>query len=149
MSNSYKAVAIRDQLASDLKLRLPALAETKGFDGSGNPTLLLGAGTAGSQSAFIRVKQFDSIGFDVLGLTQNVFTPHQIQLVVEMSTITDVQLLVMQTWIPLLGELFKEGCRLEVYMSPNGNAPDVADITAANLRAAFETHIQYPTMATI
>lgn len=144
MANSYKAVAFRDQLNSDLALRLSALARTKGFDASNNPTLLVGAGTAGSQSAFIRVKQLDSINVDVLGLAQNVFTPHVVQLVLEMSTVTDCPLMIMQNLAPLMGELLKMGCRLEVYETANTTAPTVAGIIAGNLKATFDGHIQYP-----
>lgn len=144
MANSYKAIALRDVLASDLAITLSALAKTKGLDASQNPTLLVGTGAAGSQSAFIRIKQLDSINTDVLGLAQNVFTPHVIQVVLEASTVANCPLMTIDNLAVLMGELLKMGVRLEVYLSANTNAPDVADIVAGNLKATFNTHVQYP-----
>lgn len=144
MNASYKSVALRDELASNLAVRLSSLARTKGFDSNQFPTLQVGTGAIGSQSAFIRIKPLDSINVDVLGLAQNVFTPHIVQLVLEMSSVTDVQLLTMQTLGILMPALAAIGARLEVYMSANGNAADVADITAGNLKSTFDLQVQYP-----
>lgn len=145
MSNaSYKSVALRDELNSNLAVRLSALARLKGFDASQFPTLLLGTGAAGSQSAFIRIKPLDSINVDVLGLAQNVFTPHVVQLVLEMSTITDVQLMTMQNLGILMPALAAIGARLEIYMSANTVAVSVAAITAGNLKSTFDLQVQYP-----
>jgi hypothetical protein len=145
MSNqSYKSVALRDELSSSLAVRLSALSRTKGFDSSQNPTLQLGAGTAGTQSAFIRIKPLDSINVDVLGLAQNVWTPHIVQLVLETSSVAGVQLLLMTTLGILMPALASIGARLEVYMSANGTAADASQITAANLKSTFDLQVQYP-----
>lgn len=144
MANSYKAIALREELASDLAFTLSGLARTKGFDASGNPTLLIGTGAAGSQSAFIRIKQLDSLNQDILGLSQNVFTPHVIQVVLEASTVANCPLLTIDNLTVVMGELMKRGVRLEVYLSANTNAPEVSDITAGNLKQTFNAHVQYP-----
>lgn len=144
MANSYKAIALREELAADLGFTLSGLARTKGFDASQNPTLQVGTGAIGSQSAFIRIKQLDSLNQDILGLSQNVFTPHVIQLVLETSAVANVPLMTIDNLTVLMGEVLKRGVRLEVYLSANGNAADVADIVAGNLKQTFNAHVQYP-----
>lgn len=144
MANSYKAVALRDTLFSDLSITLSGLARAKSFGTSQDPCIAIGAGTAGTQSAFVRIKQLASINTDVLGLAQNVFTPHVIQLVLEASTVANCPLLTIDNLTTLMGELMKTGVRLEVYLSANTNAPDEADITAGNLKQTFNAHVQYP-----
>lgn len=152
MSTSYKAQVVRDVLKGDLILRMPVVAvtggATAGFDANGDATLAIGAGTAGTQSAFIRVKGVAGFGKDILGTTQNVFTPHIIQLALETSTIASVTLMTTANVTLLLGELLKFGVRVELYLSANTVAPVVGTITGAPL-AVFEPHIQYPLMASM
>lgn len=109
-----------------------------GFDTNGNPTVSVGALTAGSQSAFIRLKAIDSIGTDSVGNTQRAFGPHVIQLVLETSTIASVPLLTGANMVPLLAELVSRGTRVELYMSANTNAVDVSDITSGNLKYTWD-----------
>jgi hypothetical protein len=126
------------ELALSLKDSLKGVfTVTEGFDSSGLPTLLVGAGTAGSQSAFIRVKAVDSIGTDSLGLTQRSFGPHVIQVVLETSTIANVALMTEVNKVALMAPVFGRGTRVELYMSANGNAVDVADIIVGNLKATW------------
>lgn len=108
-----------------------------GFDSSGNPTIQVGAGTIGSQSAFLRVKAVDPIGTDSLGLTQRSFGPHVVQVVLETSSVANVALLLESAKLPLLAEVCARGTRVELYMSANGNAADVTDITSGNLKIVW------------
>lgn len=139
------------ELAQSLKGSLSRrFTVTEGFDASGLPTLLVGAGTAGSQSAFIRVKPIDSIGTDSLGLTQRSFGPHVIQVVLETSTIANVALMLESNKLPLLGELLGRGTRVELYMSANTNAVDVADITSGNLKQTWDGYnVEFGVMAAV
>lgn len=148
MANSAKALVIRDTLAQDIYART-GLTVVKGLDASNFPQLLVGTLTSTSQGAYVRIKQLDSLNTDVLGLTQNVFTPHVIQVALEMSTITNVSYLTVHNFSLLLGELMKMGTRVELYVRAQGTAPSVSDITAANLAATWETSLQYPMMASI
>lgn len=151
MSTSYKAQVVRDTLKGDLALRLPVITAANsiaGFDVNGDATLAIGTGTAGTQSAFIRVKGVAGFGKDILGTTQNVFTPHIIQLALETSTIASVTLMTTANLTLLLGELLKFGVRVDLYLSANTVAPVVGTITGAPL-ASFEPQIQYPLMASM
>lgn len=138
MAATYKSTVLARQMAEDLKIRT-GLAVTTGLDSSGNPTILVGAGTAGSQSAFIRIKQQDNIFTDPV--TYNAarsYTPHVTQVVVETSSIANVPLLTGANYAKILTDVLKIGTKVELYMSANTNAPDVADITSSNLKATID-----------
>lgn len=136
-----KARALAAELASELKLRLPSLAISEDNDSDSLPLIKIGDGTAGSKSALIKVAPQDwPLAKDILGLTANVFTPHTIKLVVEGNKTSGAGADVL-TWaerLPILGAIVARGCRVEVYETANGNAPDATDITAANLKATFD-----------
>ena len=145
---SAKHIELSLSLKDALKRRFASVAE--GFDASGNPTLLIGAGSAGSQSAFIRIKPVDSIGTNSIGQTQPAYGPHVIQLVLETSTIANTPLLTGANALPLFAELSARGCRLELYMSANTNAVDVADIVSGNLKGAWDgAAVEFGLMAAI
>ncbi len=133
MASTAKANSLARQLKEDLALRLSALTVTQGYDASANPQVTVGAGTAGTQSAYIRIVPEATIQVDGLGLTQRVYTPHIIQVVLETSTIAAVSLMTEANKFLLVGELLKHGTKVELYMSANTNAVDVADITSGNL----------------
>lgn len=142
-----KQVELAISLSESLKRRFTVL---NSFDTSGLPTVLVGAGTAGSQSAFIRVKAIDSIGTDSLGLTQRSFGPHVMQVVLETSTIANVALMTEINKLPLMAEIVGRGTRVELYMSANGNAVDVADIIPGNLKATWDGfNLEFGVMAAV
>lgn len=142
-----KQVELALSLSQSLKRRFTVV---DGFDASGLPTLLVGPGTAGSQSAFLRVLPIPSIGTDSVGLTQRSFGPHSIQVVLETSTIANVALLTEINKLPLMAEVVGRGTRVELYMSANGNAVDVADITPANLKATWDGfNVEFGVMAAV
>lgn len=140
-----KAHELAAEIASELKLRLPALAVAEAIDSDEAPLVKVGAGTAGSASALIKIIPQDwPLAKDILGLTATIFTPHKIQLVLEANhagttdnvadILTDAQLL------PILGVIVLRGCRVELYRSANGNAVGPEDIVAGNLKATFDPH---------
>jgi hypothetical protein len=139
MAATHKSTVMARQMAEDLKLRT-GLAITTGLDASANPTILVGAGTAGSQSAFIRIKQQDVIFPDpIFGVTtQRAYTPHVTQIVVETSGTANVPLLTGANFAKILTDVLKFGTKVELYMSANTNAPDVADITSSNLKTTID-----------
>lgn len=148
MAATHKSTVIARQMAEDLKLRT-GLAVTTGLDASANPTILLGAGTAGSQSAFIRLKQQEAIFTDPVTYNAvRVYTPHVVQLVLETSTIANVPLLTAANYAKILTDVMKFGTKVEIYMSANTNAPDVADITSSNLKATLDD-LFHPLTSTI
>lgn len=138
MAATHKSTVIARQMAEDLGLRT-GLAITTGLDASANPTILVGAGTAGSQSAFIRIKQQDTVWTNpILGTTQRVYTPHVVQVVVETSTIANVPLLTAANFSKILMDVTKFGTKVEIYMSANTNTVGVEDIVSGNLKVTLD-----------
>lgn len=153
MATTQKAIDLLKDVAAELKLRRPALAQVLGFDADGNPTLREGGGSAGNDGFFLRIKPVDTIQKDVLGLTQQVFTPHVAQLAFEANfagttdNVADVQ--VWATKLAVLGALIARGVKVEVYESANGTFPVVGSLVAANLKASFEISEKYRMLASI
>lgn len=147
---TQKSLGLRDELASELKVRLSALAQVKSIGSLGEAELLVGAGTAGSDSVFVRISAISTINKDVLGLSQNVFTPHVAQVVVE-GNVTAGAGADIGTWatrLAVLGCLVAKGVKVELYVRATGNAAAAAGITGAPT-ASFEIHPQYPMMSSI
>jgi hypothetical protein len=149
MAATQKAIALARQLAENISLRT-GLAVVSGFDSSGNPIITVGPATIGSQSAFIRVKQdYDpALETDGIGNTQRRYTPHVIQLVLETSSVANVALMTTVNLTRLMRDLDDAGTKIEVYMSANGNAVDVSDITSTNLKATIDS-LWHPMTSTI
>jgi len=155
MAISFKAIQLRDTLAADLALRTPSFTITKSFDSGdtdyvGAPVITWSADSSpgvGEQMAVIRVKQLDAVGTDILGLTQNVFTPTVIQIGLEASSVSGACELDVSNWLLLIGECLKFGTLVEVYMSDDGTAPSTDNdscMVASKLQASFWPAIQYP-----
>lgn len=143
MAGHYKAIVFRDELASELAIRLPALAKTKSFGATGEADLLIGTGATDSDSVFVRFEAVGTIQKDVLGLTQTVFTPTIAKVGIEAASTG-------QTWatrVPILAALVAKGVRVELYEVAHGTGPSAAILTAGNLKASFEIHPQYALMA--
>lgn len=145
--STAKAIVLVRSLKDQLKFRVPSLALAEGTASDGNPTVAVGAGTAGSQSAFIKIKELPLIGTDALGLASRGFSPHVAQIVLETSTIANVALMTEANEFAILVELMKLGCKVELYMSANGNAVDNADITSGNLKASIDADMQFKSLA--
>jgi len=116
------------------------------FDTDGEPYFLIGAGTAGTQSAIVKYKTYQPLGVDGVGLTPRAFTPVTCQVVLETSTIANTPLLTGANDIALLGELAHRGNRIELYMTANTTAVSTAGITTANLKATFDPDLKYKLM---
>lgn len=147
---TYKSKALLDTLRGDIALRLPvqaALGLTVANDASGNPYLILGANTTTTQSALILIKGVTGFGKDILGLTQNVFTPHIVQICFEMSTITNVPYVTADIMLKLLGEVLKLGVQVDIYLTANTVMPTAA--APGTLLGSFTNQIQYGQMSSI
>lgn len=152
MANNYtaKAQALRDEFLAELRQITPSLAQAKSFGSSGECDALIGAGTAGSDSAFVRVRPVATIMTDVLGLAQHSYTPHVAQVVFEANP-TAAAGADVGTWatrMAVLGGLIERGIRVELYLSAVTVAVSSAGITGAPA-ATFNTHSQYGQMANI
>lgn|SRR5574343_315488 len=146
MAQSYKSQALAAELRDALAKRFPTVSDIL-FAGDGSPYVLVGAGTAGSQSAIVKVSAEQPLGVDGLGLTPRAFSPHVMQVVLETSTIANVGLMTEANKLALLGEVEKFGTKVELYMSANTNAVDPTDITSGNLKATWEPHLKWRQMS--
>ncbi len=143
MASTAKANSIARQLKEDLALRLSSLAIADGYDASGNPQVTLGTLLAASESAYIRVIPESTIQVDGLGLTQRVYTPHIIQIVLEMFTTTNLTYMTAPKLMLLLGECLKHGTKVELYLSDNTDVVAVGEIIADNLVQTW-SHLWQP-----
>jgi hypothetical protein len=82
-----KNVAVVKDLANRVQVRLPSLAVTTGFDATGNPTLSVGALTTGTQSAFVRLIEFPSLGVNAVGNAQDSYGPSIVQVALETQSL--------------------------------------------------------------
>ena len=152
MSTTAKAIELAHELADILKKRTGAVV-TEGFDASTDgphPTLLVGPGTIGSASAFIRIKPTDwPLSLNVIGLAGQVYATHTLQLVTEANPTAGAgaDILTPQLVLSILGESTKLATRVEWYNSANGNAPEVSDIIVGNLVAKWESDLYWGTLA--
>jgi len=149
---SAKANSIAGELLDALQKRFGKTttgAQDGGLDTDGNKLIKFGPGTAGSQSALIKLSAFSNIGADVLGNQQQSYSPSVAQVVLEQSTIANVSLLLAATLMPLMDEIAKFGTRVELFLTANGTAPSATGITG-NPAAVYDgASLQYRQMASL
>jgi hypothetical protein len=152
MASTARAIAWRDDLASELAKRL-SLTVTKSFASDGAPALLVGAAAGGADGFYLKLTPVSTIAKDVLGLSQNVYTPHVAQVAFEAdyagATDSVANVVTQKTQLTILGCLVAKGVKVEWYESATGTAPSESTIVAGNLKASFEIHPQYPGMASL
>lgn len=141
-NTTKKAFDFGRVLFDKLSLRYGYLATpltvVQSFDTTGNPVLSIGTVSAGNQCLVIRVLPVASIGVDSLGLAQNSYTPHIVQICTELSATSGIDILTEANKLPALGECLRLGMRTELYQSANGVAPATAQMTSGNLVAFFD-----------
>jgi hypothetical protein len=147
MATTKMASVLQRDIAEELGFRLPALTLVQTTGTSGDPVITLGALTAASQSAFIRIVPEATLQLNSVGLAAPVYTPHIVQVVLETSTIANVALMLESNKFPLFHALQATGCKVELYMSANTNAVDEADITSGNLKATLYPALNFPLSA--
>lgn len=150
MASTAKALLTARQLADLLKQRGYTVTQafsTVDTDGNPAPTIQVGAGGAGTVSCFIKVKPVAAWGKDVLGLTQNVFTPHVLQVVQEGISGAGAYPLTFAKFGEIWALLVGQGMRSELYTVANGTAAAEAGIAAGNLSLAYQPHLNYPLMS--
>lgn len=149
MAASAKSRAIANSLAGAFKLRL-SLAVAESFDTDQNPLIKLGSGSIGAAGALIKVKPQDwPEAKDILGLAANIYSPDIIQIVMESNPAggAGADINSMAVLLPILAQCAIYGCKMEVYLSANGNAPDASDIVSGNLAASFQPSAEHGMIA--
>lgn len=145
---SKKALELANDLKEDLGRRFATVGSVA-LDSDGFPYFLIGAGTAGSQSALVKIKPVAALGVNAIGLSQPNIHPHVAQLVLETSTIANVPLLTGANNANLMVPLALRGLRVELYMSANTNAVGVEDIVSGNLKATVDPDLQWKLMSSM
>jgi hypothetical protein len=137
MATTQKAIALARSLQQNLAQRFADVAVSSSFGTDSDPLITV-AGIA-----IVRVKPEASIGKDVLGLPQTVFTPHIIQVLIDANATT---IPTYGVWaLKLFGEACQTGAKVEFYSS---NTLAEGQIVSGNLQSTFDS-IQYPLMATV
>ena len=145
-STSYKANELAAELNAILKVRFSTLTNVTGFDSNGNPTIAIGAGSAGGRNAFIRVQPISwSLAQDIFGNSANQYGPHVVQLCTEANPAggAGADVLSASDIAQLLIPCSKQGSQFQWYNTANGTAPTVSGITAANLKVTVENDLYW------
>ena len=152
MAISAKALVIMEKLKGELAQRLPALAQVSSSDTDSYPLLRIGAASPGATGALIKVRaQAWTTAVDALGLSQDVYTPHVIQVVIEANfagttdNVADVN--TPATIHQIHSTLAGMGCRVELYSATNGGAPATSDIVAAKLVSTWDPLLPFGMIA--
>lgn len=149
MSTTQKALSLSEALYEEYRFRLSALTITKSFDSDGSPYISIGSGTPGEANAIVKTAPLPwTTAKDIFGNSANQYTPHVIQIVTETnyaSTSDNIaDALTTAQLLAVLAPALMKGCKLEWYQSSYGDSPDLDDITAAKLKATYETSLQHP-----
>lgn len=129
-------------IAEELRLRVPTVTITEGLGTSGDPTLTVG--TPASGGAFIRLVQESTVQLNGLGLAQQVYAPHKIQVCFEFdATLTTVATMALVTIAALFSTLITKGMTLEVYAVADGGTPNEAALVAANLKSVVDPSVYF------
>lgn len=136
MATTQKAIALARSLQQNLAQRFDGVDVSSSFGTDGDPLITV-AGIA-----LVRVKPEGSIGKDVLGLPQTVFTPHIIQVLIDSDGTVPAYGV---SALKLFGEACQTGAKVQFYSSATLAE---GQIVSGNLQSTFDS-IQYPLMATV
>jgi hypothetical protein len=121
MATTFKAGTIAHELADRLKVRALGVASavTESVDSTdSNPTIQIGTLASTNRCALIKVKPVDwPLAKDILGLSQPVFTPHVIQVLIEAAPLGG---LTTSDKLDLFAQLASMGTIVEIYETASG-----------------------------
>lgn len=124
---------------------------TTGVESSGAPFIQVGGGTAGSQSAYIRIQPLPTITpnavFPNVTGAADSYSPTVTQVVLETSTVANLAVMTAANLVALLATLAREGTRLQLYMTANTTAATSAGITGTPV--AEYTDLRFPGLADV
>lgn len=146
MPASAKSLSLLKELKDRLARRTTLTIGDIAFDTDGGGYFLIGAGTAGTQSMLVKSKQIDPVGYDGIGLAARGYAQTVLQVVLETSTVASVPLLTGANMLSLMGEVLRQGSRVELYLSPNTDNVGVDEITSGQLVQTWEPDLQYRLM---
>ncbi len=154
MATTAKALALFESLRQSLAVRLSSMTHVVTYDTDYSPILTISAdATPAFNEAVMVLKVMPQewpLAKDVLGNTALQYAPTVIKLCTEESATAGATGLECTTaqLLPVLGECLVKGCKFEWYLSDNGTVPAVAEMTAANLKASFQS-LEHPLTSNI
>lgn len=144
--STYKAQVLAGQLRDALLEHFTAVSEVQ-FDTNLVPYVTVGSLGAGSDSACITVNSIQPAGVDGLGLTPRVFSPHNLKVVVEKSTVANVALMTAGNFLKLMGSVLKFGIQTDLYLTANTVVVGPAAVSV--LYGTFDVSGKWKTMSSI
>ena len=143
---SAKTIAQCNEIRTDLARRFAVVSPTQ-FDVNAQPFFVIGAATAGSQSAIVRVLDIPNLGVNGIGMAQASYgNPARVQLLVELSTVANVPLLTGVNQLALLSSVAFRGLQVELYATANTVPVTIGAIVAGNLVATWDPDQKYKLM---
>jgi hypothetical protein len=140
---SAKAIAQCNEIRTDLARRFATIGPTQ-FDANGMPYFVIGAATAGSQSAVVKIQDFLPLGTNAGNLAQAPYgNPAIARICLETSTIAATPLLTGVNQLALLNTVAFRGLRVELYLTANTVAVTEGAIVAGNLVATWDPDQKY------
>lgn len=143
---TQKALELSKTMASKLRLRFggmaTALQTAETFDTNGYPVITISDGTPATDEAVIVIRTIpydDTVSKDILGLTQNQYANHIVQIVTETSSTG----LTSDHLFQAFAEAFDLGCVTQWYQRTHGTAPTVSDITSGNLKSSVSPNVYW------
>jgi hypothetical protein len=148
---SAKALSMAQEIRSALVQRGVSTVGEVSLDASDSNAayILVGAGTAGSQSALIKVRESSPLGSDIVGNSAVGYAQVVCQIALEASSVgaTNPELTIVNL-LPLIGELVMRGSRVEVYGTADATAvTTLIGATMSGLKATFDPSVQFRLMA--
>lgn len=147
MATTKKAQAIARELQAELKQRLsapfgtPLIVADVSFDSDQNPLIKIGTGAVGVAGGLVKIKPLDwPLAQQITGLPQQVYDKHTIQFVNEASVSANTLAILNR----ILATIQSRGCKVQLFQSTNGTAPDASQFIDANLKDTYEASVQYP-----
>ena len=140
-----KAKASMRELKDRLAYRLAAASLDsirEANDANGNPMLFCSAASneaAGQPVIAFRISQQSAVSKDILGNDLDAYTPHKLEMAWEEDSVSPAQVAIMAL------EAFKIGMKCDLKEIADGSAVSEANINAANVAAALENDVRFPT----
>lgn len=140
---SSKSISQCNEIRTDLARRFPTVGPLS-YDVNGQPYFVIGAATAGSQSAIVRVTDFLPLGTNAINQAQQAYgNPAVLQLLEETSTIAGTPLLTAVNQLALMSTVAFRGIRVELYMTANTVPVTIGAIVAGNLVSTWDPDQKY------
>lgn len=146
MPASAKSLALVKELRDRMARRTSLAVGDIAYDTDGGAYFLIGTGAAGSQSMLVKGKQIDPVGFDIVGAAARGYAQTVLQVSLEASTVANTSLLTVANLTLLMGEVLRQGTRVEMYLSPNTDTVGVDELIPAQLVQTWEPDLQYRLM---